>query len=379
MDGLETLNQFGIRFFGCNFILNLVVFVKRAVIEIDRNHLSGAKAAFFQNLAFRYYNHSSFRADDEQVIGSFRITQRTQRIAVNTGNCPSAIGHSKCSGTVPRLHHAGHILIHGVVSGIDVLFILPCFGNQHQLCGRRIAARTANGFKHGIKRSGIGRTCGYNRFYIFRMIAKREAGHFYLMAFHPVFIAANSVHLTIMGKHPERLGKPPLRECIGRIALVKYRNTALKTRIVKVRVKDRKRFSEEQTFVNDRTRRQAANIKFLNLCSDDFFLDPAADEVEVLLELLDRMLLQRWSRDHDLFNFGACMLRFLADNRYINGNLPPAIDFIACLDNFRFDNGAARFLCAKVHARQEHHPNRKLSGHDPVAGIGNSIIKKSCG
>ncbi len=123
---------------------------------------------------------------------------------------------------------------------------------------------------------------------VFRMLAEREARHLDLVALHPVLVAADRVDLAIMGEAAERLREPPLREGVGRIALVEDRDAALEQLVREVGKEVREALGEEQALVDDRARRQAADIEVGDLRRDHLLLDPAADEIKLFFELGDR-------------------------------------------------------------------------------------------
>ena len=209
------------------------------------------------------------------------------------------------------------------------------------------------------------------------MRTKGDAGHFDLVALHPILVATDRVDFAIMGKAAERLRQPPLGESVGRITLVENRDAAFKTVVLKIGVKDRKALCEEQALVDNRPARQRADVEIANLRSDDFLFDPATDEIQIFFKLGRINRIGHWARDHDLFDFGPCRLRLGADNRHVDRHLTPAIDGVASFDNFRLDNRPAVFLCAQVGARQEHHADRQTVWHRAVSAVRNGIVKEA--
>ena len=197
------------------------------------------------------------------------------------------------------------------------------------------------------------------------------------MALHPILVATDGVDFAIMGKAAERLRQPPLGEGVGRITLVENRDAAFKTVVLKIGVKDRKAFGEEQALVDNRPARQRADVEIANLRGDDLLLNPAADEVEILFKLGRIHRIGHWTRDHDLFDLWPCGLRLGADNRHVDRHLTPAIDGVAGVDDFSLDNRPAVFLCAQVGARQEHHADRQTVWHRAVAAVRNGIVKEA--
>src|SRR3546814_7636771 len=90
---------------------------------------------------------------------------------------------------------------------------------------------------------------------VFRMLSEGDGGHFDLMAFHPVLVAANRVDLAIVRKRAEGLRQPPLRKGVGGITLVEDRDAALEPLVEQVGVEDRQRLGQEQALVDDRPAR----------------------------------------------------------------------------------------------------------------------------
>ncbi|MCY1170029.1 hypothetical protein D9M73_100870 [compost metagenome] len=375
-DPLERLDHPGIIGFTGNAVLDRAVVQQHAFVEINREHLARPEPTFLDHGRFWHDDHAAFRANDHQTVDRADIAQGTQRVAVHARHCPAAIGHRQRGGAVPRLHHARQILIHREVIGRHVGIVRHGFGHQHQLGGGRIAARAADRLEHRVERGGVRRARRDHRLDVFRLLAEREARHLDFVAEHPVLVAANGVDLTIVRQRAERLRQPPLREGVGRIALMKDRDAALETRIAQIGIEDRQRFGEEQPLIDDRAARQRADVKALNLRGDDTLLDPATDEIQVLFKLGGTLLLGQRAGDHDLFDLGARGEALLPDHRHIDGHLAPAIDGIAFLDDRAFDDRAAILLRAKIGARQEDHADREPVGQRAMARGGDRIVEE---
>src|SRR3546814_15637849 len=96
------------------------------------------------------------------------------------------------------------------------------------------------------------------------------------------------------------------------------RDAADETIVDEIGIEDRQRFGEEQPLVDDRAARQRADVETLHLRGDRAFFDPAADQIEVLLEFGRRLFVGHRPRDHDLLDLGARRLRLLADHRQVD-------------------------------------------------------------
>jgi hypothetical protein len=121
----------------------------------------------------------------------------------------------------------------------QIVAVLPRLGHQHQLGGRRVAARAADRLEHRIQRRGVGCTRRDTGLMSSECVAERQRGHLDLVALHPVLVAADRVDLAVMGKHAERLRQPPLREGVGRIALVEDRDPADEALVLQIGIEDR--------------------------------------------------------------------------------------------------------------------------------------------
>src|SRR5690606_38834566 len=113
---------------------------------------------------------------------------------------------------------------------------------------------------------------------VLAMLAECEARHLDLVALHPVLVAADRVDLAIVCEAAERLREPPLWEGVRRITLVKDRDPALEQLVGEVGEEIGEAFGEEQPLVDDRARRQAADIEVSDLRRDHLLLDAAADQ-----------------------------------------------------------------------------------------------------
>ena len=107
-------------------------------------------------------------------------------------------------------------------------------------------------------------------------------------ALHPVDVALQRVDLAVVGQHPERLRQPPLREGVGGIALVIDREGAFEPLVHQVGVEGRHLLGQHHALVDDRPARQRTQVHPLDARRRRRLLDPAADDVQLALELLLR-------------------------------------------------------------------------------------------
>ena len=180
-----------------------------------------------------------------------------------------------------------------------------------------------------------------------------------------------------MGERAERLRQPPGREGVGRIALVIDRKARNETGVEQVRVELGQAFGQEHALVDDRARRQGAEIQLGYLCCDRLLLDAAADHVKIALELGGAGALG--VPDHDLLDLGARRIRLLADHRDVDRHLPPAVDGVTEGKDLGLDDLPATLLRAEVGLRQENlaYPHRARLHAVAAAfdGFGEEILR----
>ena len=114
-DRPETTHECAIILLRRDAVFQLAIAVQFAFVEVDRNHLAGAKAALFQYCRFGKNDHAGFGTDDEQIVRRAAVAQRAKGVAVNACNRPMAVGHGKCCWAIPWFHDARHIFIHRAV------------------------------------------------------------------------------------------------------------------------------------------------------------------------------------------------------------------------------------------------------------------------
>src|SRR3546814_6177216 len=150
------------------------------------------------------------------------------------------------------------------------------------------------------------------------MFTEGKRGHLYFVALHPGLGTPDGIDFAIVRQRAEGVVKRPLREGVGRIALVEDRTTAFEPLILQIRVENAEGFSEEQALVDDRPAGQWADVEVIDLRSDHLLFDPAADEIQVLFKLAHVLFFGHGPRDHDLLDLRTRALRLFADDGDIN-------------------------------------------------------------
>ena len=139
----------------CEFIDEVFVAIEPAGMRIDRDHLAGADAAAFDDLAVVERTHAGFGTDSEQAVFGARVAKRAQAIAVEASDGPAAIEHRQRGRAIPRLHHGAAIRIERLVLGLHRARLGPRFWNEQRLRHRRRTARAHEQFEDIIECGGV--------------------------------------------------------------------------------------------------------------------------------------------------------------------------------------------------------------------------------
>ena len=213
------------------------------------------------------------------------------------------------------------------------------------------AARAHQHFEHGVECGGIRAARLDDRLDVVAVPAEELRRHLELVVLHPVDVALQRVDLAIVREHAEGLGEPPCGEGVRRIALVEDGEGRDETLVFEIGIEIRELFGEEHALVDERPRRQRADVEILNGRFAHALLDAPPAEIKPALELFHIELVAHV--EHDLFDLRTRGVGLLADDGDVDRHLPPAIEIEAEAQDFGFDDGAAGFLRVVIRARQE--------------------------
>ena len=243
-------------------IHGLGLVVENAGFQIDRDHPPAADVQPPLDPVIGDAGHPDLGAADQQAVDGLGHPQRTQPVAVLARDHPATIGGADGGRTVPGLHHGVAIGVEGTVVVRDHALDRR-LGHQQGLDHGRGATGADQHLKDIVQRRRV-RTAGLDHRLDDPVIGPEcLRSHADLVAAHPAGVAAQGVDLAVVGQHPERLGQPPLREGVGRIALVEQRHIGLDPRVIQVRIEVRQRLGQHHPLVDDRPRRQGADVEML--------------------------------------------------------------------------------------------------------------------
>ena len=357
-------------------VLQLAVLVDPGLVHIDGQHLAGAEAALLDDLGLVLRHHAGLGAGDQQVLRRHDVAHRPQAVAVEPDQCPLAGDGGDGGRPVPWLHHAVHVVVHGAMIGRHVGVRGRGLGNHHRLDHRQVAMAAHQQLEHVVERRGIGGAGLHDRLQVLDEAAEGLVLEPCLVALHPVDVAQDGVDLAVVREHAEGLRQLPLREGVGRIALVEDREARGEALVEQVGIEGRQVLGEEHALVDDRPARQRADVELGDVLGERGLLHATAQDVELLLELAvvePRIA----AADQDLLDLGPGLVGLGADDRDVDRHLAPAQDRVAETQDLGLDDGAAALLRAEVGARQEHHADRDASDlRELAAGVADIFLEE---
>ena len=349
----HSLQPFLVRRLCGEMINDLPMVIELSGLEVRRDHAARRNRATPGDFVIAKWAHAGFRANREDTIRGQSIAQRAQAVAVQPRDRPAAVEGGDSGRAVPWFHHGVAIIVQSPVRHRhDRLAFRPGFRDQHRLRHRRRAARLAEHLPDGIERARIRGTVRDDRLDVVYIVAVSLGDHPDLVALHPVLVAAQRVDLAVVRDHPERLGQRPLREGVGRIALVIDRERRDESLITQVKIEIIDIGCKEHALVDQRLVVQRADIEGRDARLPCAPLNAAAADVELALHVFRAAATS--IAEHDLLDGGACVLGLLSDYGDIHRRLAPAVDVESRPQHFPFDDRAARFLRRKICTRKKY-------------------------
>jgi hypothetical protein len=340
--------------------------VKNACLQIDRDHPPAADVQPALDPVIGDAGHPDLGAADQQPVDRLGHPERSQAVAVLARDHPAAIGGADRGRSVPRLHHR-------VAVGVERAMVVGDhaldrrLGHQQGLDHGRRATGADQHLEDIVQRRRV-RAAGLDHRFDDAVVGPEGlGGHADLVAAHPARIAAQGVDLAVVGQHPERLRQPPLGEGVGRIALVEQGHIGLDPRVVQVRIEVGQRLGEHHPLVDDRPRRQGADVEMLQARGRRPRLDPAAQQVQRPLQFLAVQPVRR--AEHDLFDLGPRRRGPLAQHQRMGRHLPPAIEPEPRRHHLPLDDRPRPLLRGQVDAGQEDHADGDRAGPRLVPGV----------
>ena len=259
-------------------LLHRPVIEQLTFLQIDRQHLAGAEAAFAAHGLAAEIHHASLGSHDHEPVVRGAPAGRTQSVAVQGGSHPLAIGEYQKRRAVPGLLNTCIKLVHLSHFRATVEIRLIAEGFRHE-GDQPVSDRTATSH-HQLQRGvEVGRvTEGRIRDGIeVRCRLTPHIGEARFRGLRPVDVAQQRVDLSVVTQHPHGLSKGPARQGVGAEAAVINRETHLKTRIAQIGVVLRKHFGAHHALVHNGATAQRRHVEVERAIKPPGFAGPGTD------------------------------------------------------------------------------------------------------
>ena len=334
--------------------LDLLVFDDPALLGVHEEHPTGPQPALADHLARRQLEHARLARHHHEAVLHLPPAAGPQAVAVERGADPYAVGEGERRRAVPRLHQAGLKLVVGLEVVGHALVAAPRLGDQH---AHRLLDRPAGEhqqFEHVVEGGRVAAPLADHRLDLVEVGAKHGMREHALAGVHPVDVAANRVDFAVVGDVAEGVGEVPRREGVGAVALVDERERRRHPRVGKVEVVLAHLIGEQQALVDQRLRREGADVAERLLDEallPDLDPEPLAGHEQLPLEVVTGHL--RATADEgltdDRFNLAGCA----ADRAVVGGHVSPAEKLQALLADHLLEELLGG-LAVALRRRQKH-------------------------
>ncbi len=270
-------------------LLQLLVADDAALFHVDQEHLARLQAPLLDDLAVGNRQHARLGGHHDEVVVGDEIARRTQAVTVERGADLATVGEGHRGGAVPRLHHRRMVFVEGAALLVHLRVRLPGLrDHHHHRVGKRVAAHHQQ-FERVVEGRRVGLARIDQRPDLLQIFAQQRRMHALLARAHPVVVAAERVDLAVVGDVAERVGEVPLREGVGREALVHQRQRGHRTRIEQVGIVLADLVGQQQALVVHRACRHRHHVELfavLEVERADGVRGAATHDVELALERL---------------------------------------------------------------------------------------------
>ena len=320
------------------------------LIEVDQEHLARLQAPLLDDLLIGNRQHAGFRGHDHVVVVGHQVTRRTQAVAIERGPDLAPVGEGHRRRAVPGLHHRRVVFVERAPLLVHQRVRFPGLGDEHHHGVRQRISAHDQQFQRVVERRGIGLVRVDQRPDLVEVGPEQRRRRALFTGAHPVVVAAQRVDLAVVRDHAERVRQRPGREGIGREALVHQRQRRNAARILQVEVILADLVGEQQSLVDNGSRRHRRLIELLAVFQPeraDGVGRPAADDVELALERVG---------DHDVRTAADEHLadhRLQRTHRRRHGHLPVDRDVAPAQDDLAFgaDGALDRLLAGQARRR----------------------------
>ena len=312
---------------------HLGVLLEVARLEVRLDHLAGAEATLGDDVlgvGDDVAEDANLRRDVDVVIRGAPETSGAETVAVEAAAELLAVGEDEEGGAVPRLLHAGEVIVKRLnlgVGGVELGVVAVRLGDEEHHRLRDGAAGLDEELGDAVEVGGVGRGGVADGAELVLAAVPYGVGHVRLLGRHPVEVTLEGVDLTVVAEEAHGLRQGPLGHGVGGEAAVVDAELRLEVLILEVEVELANHGGAEHTLVHDGATGHGAHVEVLGdaghlgVEARGGFLSRLARDEELALELI-----ALGAVDEHLLDDGLGVLRHAADDILIHRNLPPAED-----------------------------------------------------
>ena len=115
-------------------------------------------------------------------------------------------------------------------------------------------------FQHVVERCRVAPAGSHNRLHLLEVRPEHRVGQHAFPCVHPVDVPTHRIDFTVMSNESERMRQIPCRKCVGAVTLVHEGQPACHSRIGQIGIIGIDLIGEQQSLVDDRSRRKGADV-----------------------------------------------------------------------------------------------------------------------
>ena len=333
-------------------------------LDVDGDHLAGSEAAGFDDRGGVEVDQAHLGAHHDESVAGDLIAGRAEAVAVHRRADEAAVGEGDGGGAVPGFGEAGVVLVEAAQARLDVLHLLPGFGDEHHHRVEHAAPGGDQEVERFIEGEGVGAALADHGVELGDGFAPDVGLERGAAGEHPVAVAQQGVDLTVVSDAAEGLGDAPVGQGVGGVALVKECERRGGAGVGEVGVEAAQLRGDHQPLVDDGAGGEGDDVGLGDgVCGvalgegADFGLGAAASEVEQALEV--DLVELAGAADDDLLDPGQAAQSGFAEHVGVGVDLAPAGDGeVGALHSGVDDRAGA----GGVLGGQEDHAEREAAG-----------------
>ena len=318
VDGKAVLlHPAAIRLASRKTVLDLGIEDQAMMFEIEKKDLAGFQASLALHFFRRNIQNSGLARQNKESVFTFCVTCRAQTVAVEDRAGVDAVCESDSRGTIPWFHQSGVIFEESPDIAAHVIFCPPSLRDEHQHGVFDGASGCDQQFQHIIETCRIALTRFDQRKDFFQIVAQDRRSKEFFPCLERIQIAAQGIDLAVVGETAEWVRQLPCGKCVRAVPLMDDRKARPEKFIGKIGIELFDLSREQKTFIYDRARGHAADVKIKMQ-----FFDETAHHEKFAFEF--SAVTKTAAVDEKLADRGAVLPCFAPDRIRIDRDLSPS-------------------------------------------------------